>query len=58
MKKFYEITRVVKTYITADNEDEALEKFEDEDFTFEDSYEPNIDEISEEVFMLKMMGDM
>ena len=58
MKRFYEITRVIKTYITAENEEEAVEKFEEEDFVFEDSGEPNIDEISEETFMLKMMGEV
>lgn len=58
MKRFYEVTRVVKTYITAESEEEALEKFEDEDYVFEDSGEPNIDEISEELFMMKMMGEV
>lgn len=58
MEKFYEITRVVKTYINADCEIEALEKFEDEDFVFEDMGIPKVVEISEEEFMLKMMGDM
>ena len=36
MKRFYEVTRVVKTYITAESEEEALEKFEEEDFVIED----------------------
>lgn len=58
MKEFYEVTRVVKTYITAESEEEALEKFEEEDFVFEDSGEPRIEEISEETFMMKMMGDV
>lgn len=57
MKRFYEATRVVKTYITAESEEEALEKFEEEDFVFEDSDKPDINEISEETFMIKMMGD-
>ena len=30
MKRFYELTKTVKTYITAESEEEALEKFEDE----------------------------
>lgn len=57
MKRFYEVKRVVKTYITAESEEEALEKFEEEDFVFEDSGKPEIEEISEETFMIKMIGD-
>ena len=58
MKRFYELTKTVKTYITAESEEEALEKFEDEDYVFEDSDEPEINEISEELFMMKMMGEV
>ena len=58
MKRFYELTKTVKTYITAESEEEALEKFEDEDYVFEDSDEPEISEISEELFMMKMMGEV
>ena len=58
MKRFYELTKTVKTYIAAESEEEALEKFEDEDYVFEDSDEPEISEISEELFMMKMMGEV
>ena len=58
MKRFYELTKTVKTYITAESEEEALEKFEDEDYVFEDSDEPEINEISEELFVMKMMGEV
>lgn len=38
--------------------EEALEKFEEEDFVIEDSGEPNIDEISEETIMMKIRGEV
>jgi hypothetical protein len=58
MKTFYEVTRVVKTYIKAESEEEALEKFEEEDFVFEDSGKTVIEQINEEKIMMKMMGEV